>query len=453
MRPAVSESTSAPAKPQTLLKHVGPGLVTACVVIGPGSILTSSTVGAANGYSLAWIVILACLFMMVYTTMAAKLGVISGTSTCQLVADRAGRWLAVLIGASVFFISAAFQFGNNLGVHSAFAAYIDFKAHPSLLLGPIIVFNALALLFLFSFRNLYKLIERLMAIFVGVMLVAFAVNLIFAKPNIIELLTGFIPLAGSDKQLEKLDLKVMGLVGTTFVITAAYYQSYLVRFKGWKQGDLNDGLIDARVSATIMALITLMLMCTAGAVLRDQSLSSVGDVAEGLRPTFGSTGHLLFCIGLFSAAYSSFLVNSMIGGFILADGLGMGSTPDDIRPRIMTAAVLLSGAGVGAYTVIKGSNPVPAIIAAQAVTVLAAPLVAGTLWWLANREDIMGAHRNGPVLNTLAAVGFVMLLGIAANTAINGIPSQIAKLRAPAAAEATDTPDDSADSADEGTEP
>ena len=440
----MSDTQSTSSTGLKIFKHVGPGLVTACVVIGPGSILTSSKVGAANGYSLGWIVVIACLCMMVYTTLGAKLGVISGQSTGKLLTDRAGRWVAAFIGVSVFFIASAFQFGNNVGVHSAVQEYVNFDqiaeekeltpvVEALFKLSPIIIFNGVALTFLFGFRNLYKVVERLMAMFVALMLIAFAINLFNAAPDPVEVAKGLIPLAGSEDQMSKLDLSVMGLVGTTFVIPAAFYQSYLVRFKGWKEGDLRDGLIDARVSATIMALITLMLMYTAGSELRGQDLKGVGDVAAGLQETFREFGHLFFCLGLFAAAYSSFLVNSMIGGFMLADGLGLGSTPDDKWPRLLTAAVLLTGAAMGAYVVLSGNAPVPAIIAAQAVTVLAAPAVAAALWWLSNREDVMGAHRSGPLMNVLAGFGFVLLLGIAANTAFNGIPSQIEKLRNPPA--------------------
>lgn len=444
----MSEST--PEATQTsrgggILKHIGPGLVTACVVIGPGSILTSSKVGAANGYALGWIVLVACFFMMVYTTLAAKLGAVSQQSTCDLVRQRAGRPLAVLLGASVFFISAAFQFGNNRGVHSAVEAFVDFDALPKVVsLVPIVVFNGITLTFLFGFRNLYKLVERLMATFVALMLITFAINLAFGKPPVGQMVLGLVPLMGGeaaegaslgDRMLEQarsLDLAVMGLIGTTFVISAAFYQSYLVRFKGWKVENLKDGLLDARVSATIMALITLMLMFTAGTVLRGENLGNVGDVADALKPAFsehGEIGRAVFCIGLFAAAYSSFLVNSMIGGFILSDALGLGSTPDDKWPRILTAAVLVTGMAVAGITIVLGWDALLAIIAAQAVTVIAAPLVAGTIWWLASRSDVMGAHKCGATANVLAGLGFLLLLGIALNISINSIPDKIRQLK------------------------
>ena len=403
--------------PRPWYRRIGPGLITACVVIGPGSILTSSKVGAANGYSLVWIIVVAVVFMMAFMTMGARLGLVASESPGTLVAKRAGRWLAILIGCSVFFISAAFQFGNNLGVHAAFNIYAEWKYF-------IIVFNAVSLAFLFGFRNLYRALERLMAVFVGLMLFSFAVNLAFAGPNVGELLLGLIPGTRSGT----LDWSVLGLVGTTFVLTAAYYQAYLVRQKGWGPGELRNGLVDARVSGILMALITLMIMATAGTVLRDQELKDVKDVALQLQPVFGTAGQALFCVGLFSAAYSSFLVNSMIGGFILSDGLGLGSKPTDLFPKLFTAAVLVIGMGVALVVIELEWKTLPLIIAAQAVTVLATPLVAGVLWWLTNREDVMGERRNGPVLNIIGGIGFLLLLAMACYTAMVKLPAGLEKL-------------------------
>jgi len=76
--------------------RIGPGLVTSCVVIGPGSILTSSKVGAANGYSMCWVVAIAVIFMMVYMQLWARLGVTAGESPGELITNRSGRPLAAL---------------------------------------------------------------------------------------------------------------------------------------------------------------------------------------------------------------------------------------------------------------------------------------------------------------------------------------------------------------------
>lgn len=392
--------------PARWLWAIGPGLVTACAVIGPGSILTSSKVGADDGYTKSWVVIVAVLFMMVYTTLGAKLGVVAQQSPGELTKRHAGRWLSVLVGFGVFFISAAFQFGNNLGVHSAVAAYADWDYW-------VLVFNAVALAFVFGARNLYWIVERLMSVFVALMLVSFAVNLWFAKPDIGELMTGLVPLGGKTD----LELPLLGLVGTTFAITAAYYQAYLVRFKGWAAKDLRTVMIDARVGAIMMAAITLIIMATAAAVLRGKELDNVSDVANALEPLFGEKGRAIFCAGLFSAAFSSFIVGSMIGGFILSDSLNLGNMPSDRWPRLLTAAVLLIGMVVALYVIKSGVKPVAAIVAAQAVTVVAAPLMAAVLLWLTNLPEVMGEHRNGLFMNLAAGAGLLLLVAMAWYTA------------------------------------
>tara|TARA_B100001029_G_scaffold31790_1_gene23797 strand:+ start:1732 stop:2970 length:1239 start_codon:yes stop_codon:yes gene_type:complete len=392
-------------QPRRWYQALGPGLITACVVIGPGSILTSSKVGASQGYGMSWVVVTAVVFMMTFTMMASRLGVVAKESPGKILTNSAGRWLAVLIGLSVFFIASAFQFGNNLGVHTAFNAYIKFD-------WIVVIFNAAAIAFLFLFKNLYKALEKLMMGFVGLMLLAFAANLIFAKPDLIEWAKGLVPGAQTE-----LDITVLGLVGTTFVIAAAYFQIYLVRQKNIEREDLSASLVDSRVGACLMALITLMIMGTAASVLRGKELADAGAVATQLEPLFGSWGKGLFCLGLFSAAYSSFLINSMIGGFVLSDGLGLGSDPEDKWTRYMTTVVLLTGMGVALYVINTGAKPVAAIVMAQAVTVIAGPLMAGVLLWLCNRKDLMGEDRNTPPMNALGGVGFVLLLAMAWYTA------------------------------------
>lgn len=402
--------------------RIGPGLITVCVIIGPGSILTSSSVGAKHEYDLLWVIWVSVIFMLAYMLMGAKLGVVGEGSPGDLLRKHAGKWLAVLVGASVFFIASAFQSGNNLGVVAVFESFVDSKQTVAWL---VVAFNALALVFLFLFRDTYQMLEKLMTVFVGIMLLSFAVNLFQLHPDPAGIAQGLIP------SLAKIDLPVLGLLGTTFSSAAAIYQAYLVRQKGWSIGEMRNGVIDTRVAATLMALITMMLMSTAAAGLytgQEVKLTSAIDVGIALEPTFGQFGKAIFCIGLFSAAYSSFIVNSMIAGYVLSDGLGLGSKGTDFWPRVLTAAALLLGMFVALAALLLDFERLPTIIAAQAVTVITSPLVAGVLFWLTCKKSIMGDHANGPLLKAIGAIGFVVLVGLALNTAFVKLPSQWAKL-------------------------
>lgn len=437
--PSTSPETGSTAAQKAWYRRIGPGLITACVVIGPGSIMTSSTIGANDGYAMLWVVAVSVAFMLTYMTLGARLGAVSRAAPGDLIRQKSGKGLAVAMGVGVFFISAAFQSGNNIGLAAAFEPFVDSKQTVSAL---IVGFNLLAIGFLFVFRNLYQSLERLMTILVGLMLVSFAINLFSLKPSLTELAGGFRPSLGTSGEV----LPVLGLIGTTFVITAAFYQAYLVRQKGWKVADIQSGLIDARIGSAIMFLITLMLMSTAAAAFygKQVELNNPVAVATALEATFGPSAKVIFCLGLFSAAYSSFLVNSMIGGFMASDGLGFGSDTNTNGPRIMTTIALLTGMSVGVAVIAWDFDRTPTIIAAQAVTVIAAPLVAGVLLWLTSSRDVMGDHVNGPATTVFAGLGLLLLLAMAAKTAFVDIPKKIRDYTAgpvPATAAADSEPD------------
>jgi NRAMP (natural resistance-associated macrophage protein)-like metal ion transporter len=433
-----SQKGSSPA----WFKRLGPGIVTACVVIGPGSILSSTKVGATHGFSTVWVVALGCFLMLTYVTLGARLGVITGESAASILSRKTKRWFATMVCLGLALISVAYQFGNNLAVHAAFNAYRPDGADSGFLgflfdWGIVIFFNTLALLFIFGFKDLYRVLERIMMGFVGLMLLAFLINLVFASPDLIAFAKGFVPSATNDRGESLISLELVALLGTTFVLSAAFYQSYLVRFRGWKKDDLPSGMVDARVGALIMMVLTLMIVATAASVFYgdlsvDQVMSmNASDVANQLRPAFGEKGKLIFCIGLFSAAYSSFIVNSMIGGFILSDGLGLGDTPNHKATRICTALVLIFGMVVSLAVTNLGWNPVSAIVAAQAATVIFAPLAAVLLWWMTASKDVMGESRNSLALNVAAAIGIIALLFMAFRLAIFEIPKRLKSVEPP----------------------
>lgn len=191
--------------------RIGPGLITACVVIGPGSLVTSSKVGATEEYSMLWVVVVSVAFMMLYMTLSAKLGAVGKAAPCDLIRQKAGRWLAVLVGFGVFFIATAFQSGNNIGVAATFEAFIDSKP---IAVALVILFNLAAIMFLFVFKDMYKMLERVMMLFVALMLISFVINLVSLRPDVVAMGKGLVtPTLGKSGEL----LPVLGLIGTTFI--------------------------------------------------------------------------------------------------------------------------------------------------------------------------------------------------------------------------------------------
>ncbi|QDS96925.1 Nramp family divalent metal transporter [Adhaeretor mobilis] len=432
--------TASKLRPQGFRRYsqsLGPAIIVACVVLGPGSILTSSKVGCQFGYQLVWLLLGAGILMMATVALAARVGVAAKESPCTEISRCLGRPIGILAGVSVFLIASCFQFSNNLGVLAALEPLISAEQgwQKPVLIG----MNLFLIASLYSFKSLYKPLETMMVVLVGVMLLAFAANLLMAKPSVVSFLQGLIPqipdsLAGGlwpklapanpalpDAGRIIIDpwLAVQGLIATTFSVAGAFYQFYLVREKGWTVTDLRRGLADSVLGTTILVCISLMIMVTSAAVLSGSvdvdQLNSVADVARQLEPLFGSSATALFCLGIFGGAVSSFLVNSIIGGTMLADGLGLDARLDSRWTKLFTIATLLVGMAVSLIP--TPAARVPLIIFAQAITVLGGPLLAASLWLVAfkyRRENRIEISKR---LLAISALGCLVIFGLAIRTA------------------------------------
>jgi len=408
-------------------RSLGPALITACVVFGPGSLLISSNVGAKYGYELLWMLLLTGLLMGVYMTTAARIGVVGGATPCTLVAQRLGRPAAAVIGINLCLICSAFQFSNNLAVVAAAEALVP-KIPSTIIL---IALNGLIIVFLFTAKHIYQLLERVMKIMVGIILISFALNLILAAPNLLAVIKGLIPGLPDELALGlprkvggKIDdplLLIASLLGTTFSVAAALYQGNLVRERGWTIKEYRSGISDSITGVAILTIVSAVIMITTATVIPGQHAADIGVLAQSLQPLLGSTAYIIFCVGLFAVAMNPFLINAMIGGSILADGLGKPAKLSDRSSRIFTVAVLLVGMAVALLALRTGQRPVNLIIFGQALTVIGNPLMAATILYLANQKDIMGDRRNTLVLNILGGIGFLVVLFMAIRVLITVI--------------------------------
>ena len=386
-------------KIKVFFKSVGPGFIIAATVLGPGSITVASRIGSEYGYAFLWVIVIATVFMITYTSMAARFGVVNSNSILQSMADQYGRWFAIVIGISAFLSSSSFQFGNNLGIGIGMEGItgINERIWP-------IVFTSLGIIFIFWAKNLYKLLERLMMFLVLLMILAFFLNLILTRPSFVPLARGFIPSMPSANSLSV----VAALMATSFSLAAALYQSYLAQDKGWKRENLKNSLKDSYLGILLLAIISATILITSAAALfpRGILVTSAADMALQLEALFGGYAKVFFSLGLCAASFSSMMVNSVIGGGLLADGFGLGRSMNNPRTKIFIIAVLLIGMLVAVF--FRG-NVIYAMIMAQASSMLAVPLIAIGLFLVLNNKKVMGDQRNNLLQNIIAIAGFIVI--------------------------------------------
>jgi manganese transport protein len=382
-------------------RSVGPAIIVASIVLGPGSIFTSSKVGVQFGYSMLWVLVGAGLLMMGLMALGARLGVTLDETPCGALARRWGRPIAVLIGITVFLIVALFQSGNNLAVLSALELLLPLErlgGGTAFTITMLVILNALIVATLYGFKRLYQPIEKLMMILVMIMLVAFAANLLAAWPSVVKVLEGFVPQLPADAKRQLIPVRgagntvvdpwfpIQGLFATTVSVAGAFYQAYLVREKGWGMQQVRQGTFDSVIGIAVLGGISMMIMITAGTVLHGQvnpdNVRNAGDVARQLEPAFGQWAKLLFSAGLFAAAFSSFMMNAAVGGTILSDSLNLGASIDGRYPKLLTTLALLVGMLAAIFAPFLKYGAVDTIILAQALTVLGLPLLAMVMLYL-----------------------------------------------------------------------
>ncbi len=418
----MSESQSQSKRPPWW-KSIGPALITACVVFGPGSLLISSNVGATYGYDLLWLLLFTGLMMGVFLTMGARIGVVGGATPCTLIAQRLGRPAAALVGLTLCLICGAFQFSNNLAVVAAARAFMPEGAPGWIVPTILIAFNGVIIIFLFTAQHIYKALERMMKFMVGLILLCFLFNLLAAQPDVLAILQGFVPQMPEgfefkaphivDGKIVDPMLLIAALLGTTFSVAGAFFQGNLVREKNWTIDDYKGSVGDSIIGVCVLTGVSLVIMITAATVIFGQPADNIGTLATSLRPLLGPSAYWVFCIGLVAVAMNPFLINAMIGGAILSDGIGQPARLSDRMPRIFTVVVMLVGMIVALLALQSGQKPINLIIFGQALTVLGNPLMALALLWLANQKDIMGERRNSWKINVLGVIGLLVVIFMA----------------------------------------
>ncbi len=393
------------AKMKSWLMVIGPGMITAALVFGPSKVTITSKLGADFGFDLLWIVVVAIFFMVIFTAMAARIGMASDVSFLTLIRNKWGRPAAIAAGVGVFLVSASFQAGNSIGIGISIAELFNSSPEPW-----IIVFNLFGICLLF-FRSFYKTLEWIMIALIIIMLSAFLVTLFLSKPPIFQIAAGMIPSipAGSFGL-------VIAFMASCFSVVGACYQAYLMQERRKVYPNGRQAGSDSLPGILILGIMSAIVLICAASVLHPQGLkvNSGSDMAKVLEPLFGNYASAFFLIGLFGAAFSSLIGNASLGGTLLSDALGHGSSFNSRIVRGLIALVMIIGAVVA---ILFGSLPIQLMIFAQSITIFIVPFIGIALYLIANDRRIMKDLANKSSTKFFGALGLLILIGLALRSA------------------------------------
>ena len=394
-------------QPRNLFALIGPGFITAALVLGPGSLAIASKIGANYEFRLLWVVPICILFMASFTIVSTRIGLSSDLTLIQLIRKKYGHTFCIIIGVGLFIVAASFQAGNSIGAGMVFSELFDLSSAPW-----VILFSIVAILLLF-FESFFKILEKIMIAMVVLMLISFVATLIISKPDVSILVSQF-----SFGLPEGSEFLTLALVASSFSIAGAFYQSYLVQEKGWGSSTSKSHERESLSGIIILGAITAMVMLVAATVLFPQGIqvNSATEMGKALQPIFGNYATIIFMLGLFAASFSSLIGNATLGGVLLSDALNIGTKLRSEKVRYVIMSVIIIGSGVA---IIFGNLPIELIVMAQGLTIIVVPVIGLMLFLIALDCAKKNKLHLGLPLRIILIVGIIVLLVLAGANAYN----------------------------------
>ena len=382
---------------------LGPAFVAAVAYVDPGNFATNSTAGARYGYLLVWVVVAANLAAMLVQTLTAKLGLATGRSLPELCREHLPRPLNRVMWAQAELVAMATDLAEVIG--GAVALYLLFGV-PLLPGGLIIGAASFAILALRS-RG-FRTFEIAIAVLLGVIVLAFAVNLVTAQPDVSDAAAGLLPrMQGTDSML-----LAAGILGATVMPHVIYVHSALTPNRLPAEGEtqrrvIAKGLrVDVLIALGIAGAVNLAMLLVAASSFHGTSIpgtDTLEGVHAGLATTLGTAAAVGFAVALLLSGLASTSVGTYAGEVIM-QGFLRRRIPLLIR-RMITLLPALAVLAIGV-------DPTRALVLSQVVLSFGIPFALIPVVMFTRRRDLMGSlvNRRATTAAAVAITAFVVAL-------------------------------------------
>jgi len=383
----------------------GPGFLVAAAFIGPGTVTSCSLAGAQFGYALIFALIFAVATTLILQEMTGRLSLGSGYDLGQSLREfpknQSTKILFVILTlSSITFGCAAYEAGNLVG------GALGLEMVSSLSKKIWVLLISLLAAFVLS-RKKYRIIEKFLIFLVFFMSLSFLITLILVKPDLPAVFKGMIP-TFPDSSL----FLVLALVGTTIVPYNLFLHSSSVKEKWNNKEDLKDVKKDLLVSIGLGGLISISIVVTSAVAFYEKgiALESGAQMAQQLKPLFGSFTNILFGMGFFAAGLSSAITAPYAAAFASSGILGWKEGHNSRNFRAVWMGVI----GIGLIVSLFDFNPLAIIVFAQVANGLVLPVASIFLLIVLNNRKKMQDLVNTPVQNVVGGtvILLVSLLGI-----------------------------------------
>ncbi|MEE8885252.1 MAG: Nramp family divalent metal transporter [Eubacteriales bacterium] len=395
-----------------IIKRIGPGIILAGIVIGPGNITTSAMLGASYGYALTWLWIPIAVMGSVFMLSCYRISMLTGMPIIHAIRHYYGKAAAFIVGFATFLSCLFFTMGNITGA----GAGVQLITGLNWKIGALIMIAVTLLLY--TMKNVYNKVEKAITICIVGMIICFIATLISTGgPDWGELghaLTHWTIPEGSLPT-------GLAYISTNAAITAGIYATYLGLEKKWKKEDLYNGVMVADSVAHVISVIIISgSIVLVGAIVlhpTGQTIKGAAQLGELLTPFLGSAAPIIMGIALIAAAFSSLLGNTQRGMVLLAAGI---DKPTKLDSKFVKIGCFVCIGIAAAICFSYGKSPTQLIFIANLATAIATPFggffVMRMLW----RKDIYEAEGVNPprALQVLMVISYAFTLVMTVSSVI-----------------------------------
>lgn len=382
--------------------YFGPAFVASVAYIDPGNFATNIAAGSDFGYRLLWVLLWSNAMAILIQYLSAKLGIATGQTLPQNCRAHFSRPMTLFLWVAAEIAALATDLAEFLGAALGFYLLFGMPLLPAALLTGVVVFLILAVE-----RAGFRRLEYVIMGFVAIIGVAYAVEVILAKPAW-GLLTRHVLVPSIDSNSIYI---AVGMLGATVMPHVVYLHSALVQPRRAQNDPAHNHLHRRMELADVLLamngawLINSAMVVMAAAVFfhRGVAVHSIEEAHHTLIPLLGGGAAVTFAIALLCSGLSSSTVGTMAGQVIIEGFLNIRFSIFLRRLITMIPALLV---------IAWGLDPLRILVLSQVALSFCLPFALIPLIVFTARASLMGELVNRRRTTAAAVVVTAIILAL-----------------------------------------
>lgn len=314
-----------------MMAFAGPGFLVSVGYMDPGNWATDLAGGSRYGYSLLSVILISNLMAILLQHLCVKLGVVTGRDLAQACRDHYPKpvvWaLWVLCEAAIAACDLAEVVGSAIGLQLLFGIPLVWGC---------VITSLDVLIVLFLQNKGFRYVEALVITLILTIGGCFFAELIFSKPDLHGIASGFLPSTDILHNREMLFVAI-GILGATVMPHNLYLHSSIVQTRNFNRDE--PGKAEAIKFATLDSTFALMfalfinggILIVAAAAFHWSGHQDVAEIQEAyklLSPVLGvGVASTLFALALLASGQSSTLTGTLAGQIVMEGFLNIRLAP------------------------------------------------------------------------------------------------------------------------------